>query len=487
MPKMKVAWRAVPEHPVGASETHRGARVQTQENSVSSSHSSKRVMMVLIPRLLIVVLLLAGAAGIFAVLMATRGNSEKRPPAGASIVVRSIESRHMPTDRVWSGYGTARTMQSAQLVAEVSGRVIDRPETIEPGQPVKAGDLIVRLDDTDYLNALDSARQAINSVEAQLDGIKVEEEQLGLQVQYATDEIAAATRDLARVDEVISQGVGNEGERDVRLSTLRRSQRELSALQQQLDLIPSRKLALQAELSSQRANERIAQLNVDRATIRAPFDSELQSVTPRAGDWVAMGTSVAKVVDLSRLEVPLKLPASSSSWVRLGDEVQMWVRSPGGEPDRMGEIVRVAPEADVNSRTITVFVEVRQDPTDPERLLPGQFVHGRVVTHDEHDRVILPRRAVQSNTVYVAGPLVNGSRLVESVPVKVAYSFEGARPEIDPNETQWVALELGREPVEGSPVLVSLLDQVIEGMKVLLERDPAPVVSETSDDEGDAS
>ncbi len=421
-----------------------------------------------------VTVLLAIGAGIVLLLMATRDQSEKRPPSSTSVVVRTIESRHTPTDRVWSGYGTARTMQSAELVAEVSGRVVERPESIEPGRSVKRGELIVRLDDTDYLNALDSARQALRSIEAQLDGLDIESEQTRLQVQYAGEEIESAQRDLARIDEAVAAGAANQGERDSVLSALLRARRQLASLQQQLDLIPSRRLRLQAELASQQASERVAQLNVERATIRAPFDAELQNVMPREGDWVAMGTSVARLVDLSRLEVPIRLPASASSWVREGDEVMMWVRAPGGEADRVGEIVRVAPVADVSSRTITVYAEVRQDPSESERLLPGQFVYARVVTHDEHDRVVLPRRAVQSDSVYVAGAMNNGSRLIESVPVQVAYSFEGRRPDIDPAETQWVALEIGREPAAGASVVVSLLDQVVEGMRVRLERDPVP-------------
>jgi RND family efflux transporter MFP subunit len=444
--------------------------VQTQ----AKQDSLKKLFMVFLPRGAAVVVVLAIGLGAFRLMTLSNRESDKRPPASASVMVRTIESRHLPTDRVWSGYGTARTMQSAEIVAEVSGRVLERPAGIEPGQSVRKGELIVRLDDTDYINALDSARQALRSIEAQIDGLDVEEEQTRLQVQYAGAEIEAAKRDLARVDEAIAANAGTAGERDALLTKLLGTQRLLASLQQQLDLIPSRRMRLQAELSSQRASERIAQLNVDRASITAPFDSEIQTVMPREGDWVAMGTSVARLVDLSQLEVPLKLPASASSWVRVGDTVNMWVRSPGGEPERVGEIVRVAPEADVASRTITVYAEVRQDPSDPDRLLPGQFVHGRVVTHDEHDRVILPRRAVQSESVFVVGELANGSRLVESVPVRVAYSFEGRRPALDPIETQWVALELGYEPVEGSPVVVSLFDQLVEGMKVRLESDPTP-------------
>lgn len=428
--------------------------------------------MVIVPRILGVVVLLAGSGLLFKLMVDARDRSDRSPPESSMATVRAIDSVHRPSDRVWTGFGTARTMRSAELIAEVSGRVVERPEGIEAGRPVERGDLIIQLDDADYLNALDSARQALKSIEAQLDGLDVEAEQTRLQVQYASDEIEAAKRDLSRIDEAIAAGAGNAGERDALLAALLRSQRQRAALQQQLDLIPSRRLALQAELASQRAQERIAKLNVERASIRAPFDAQLQSVAPREGDWVGAGTEVARVVDLSRLEVPLRLPASSSSWVRPGDAAELWVREPVGEPGWIGQIVRIAPEADTASRTITVFVELKQDPEDPDRLLPGQFVHGRVRTHDKHDRVILPRRAVQSGSVFVAGPLEQGHRLVRKFPVVVAYSFEGRRPEIDPIETQWVALEVGHEPVEGTPVLVSLLDQLVEGMRVRLQRDP---------------
>ena len=443
--------------------------------------------MVLIPRVAAIVIVLAFALVVVFVMNKLKGENEKVIPQGASIVVRTIPSQHHPTDRIWSGYGTTRTMQSAQIVAEVSGRVIDRPNSIEAGISLKKGDLIIRIDDTDYINTLDAARQALKSIDAQLEGLDVEEEQTRLQVQYASEEIEAAKRDLGRIDQAIAANVGNSGERDAILAALLRSQRELAVLRQQLDLIPSRKLMLQAERSSQQANERIAQENVQRTTIRAPFDAELQSVAPRVGDRVAIGSDVARLVDLSRLEIPLKLPASASSWIKLGDEVRLWVQEPNGEADWTGTISRVAPEADVSSRTITVFAEVEQDPADSDRLLPGQFVHGRVVTHDRHDRVILPRRAVQSNTVYIAGPLENGIRLVDRAQVRVAYSFEGRRPEIDPNETQWVALEVGYEPVNNAEIIISLLDQVVEGMKVRLDSDPKPqsqIQTNSIDDEG---
>jgi multidrug efflux pump subunit AcrA (membrane-fusion protein) len=441
--------------------------------------------MVYLPRVVLVVLLLAGSTGIVKALIATRAQNEKNPPSTQGVVVRTIDSVHRPSSRIWSGYGTARTMGSADIVAEVAGRVIERPEKIEAGARVEVGDLIVRLDDADFVNALDGARQAVKSLEAQISGLRIETEELGNQVRYATQEIDAARRDLERVEEAISAGAGSVGERDVKLASLLRSQRAQSVLQQQLDLIPSRRAQLEAQLSSQRANERIAQENVTRSAIRSPLSGELQSVKYRMGDWVALGTSVARVVDLSRLEIPLKVAASASSWIKVGDEVRLWVRDPGGEPDQIGQITRIAPEADSASRTMTVFVEVEQDPESDDRLLPGQFVHGQVVTDDPYERVILPRRAVQSDRVFVASERADGARVIEIMPVRVAYSFESSMPEIDPVETQWVALGVGYEPVEHSQVVVSLLDQVIAGMRVQIESEYDPDAEPDSEPESE--
>ena len=433
-----------------------------------------KIVMVYIPRFLLGVVILVIAFGVVAGLVMTKSKSKMKPPAMGALVVRTIEAIHRPTERVWSGYGTVQTMGSAVIVAEVGGRVIERPEAIEAGNHVKAGDLLVRLDDTDSINALDAARQAVRSLEAQISGLSVETEQMQTQVQLAQEEIGAARRDLDRTDEAIAAGAGSSGERDVKLAALLRSQRALSVLQQQLDLIPTRRSRLEADLSSQRANERIAMENVKRAKIRAPFDGELQSINTRVGDWLAKGSPVAKIVDVSHLEIPLKVASSASSWIRVGDRVNLWVNDPEGEPDHTGQVRRIAPEADITSRTVVVYVEIEQDPGAEDRLLPGQFVSGHVMTHDPHDRVILPRRAVQSDQVFVANQQPDGSRLVELVPVKVAYSFETSIPEIDPIETQWVALEIGYEPVEGSDVVVTLLDQLTSHTRVRYIDDPLP-------------
>jgi hypothetical protein len=119
-----------------------------------------------------------------------------------------------------------------------------------------------------------------------------------------------------------------------------------------------------------------------------------------------------------------------------------------------------------------VYVEVEQVNTDPKRLLPGQFVLGRVRTKDNDKRVVLPRRAVQGGYVFVASEdSETNSLVIERVAVRAGYGFDGQISDLDDLETQWVTLELGHEPKLGSAVVTTLLDQLEVGMRVQLESD----------------
>ncbi len=436
-------------------------------------------------RLGLIAVLLVGSLAIFGVLRATREQSKVRTDPPAPLTVRAVVAEARPVERVWEGFGTVRSMNRAEVAAEVSGRVIDRPRDAEPGRPVARGQLLLLIDPTDYEVGVARARQAAAATRAQVDGLAVESERIGNQIRLAEEEIEAARRDLERTERAIAGGAGSPGELDSKRTVLLRSQRELDGLRQQSELIPSRRAALEAQLAGQLADLRLAEQNLARTRVVSPLDGEIQSVGPRAGDFIVAGTPVAGVVDLARIEVPLRLPASSAGWVArvVGEPgmVSLWNGAAVGEPQHVGKVTRFSPEADADSRTITVYVEVEQDPQRPDRLLPGSFVHGRVRTPDPLPRVVLPRRAIRSGRVMLvdAGP-AGGERRVRIHPVRTDYALEASFPEIDPTENEWVVLLPDSVPPPGSMVAVTALEQLLPGMRVLLPGDagadaaPAP-------------
>lgn len=415
-------------------------------------------------RLAIIVVVLAIAAGIVAVMISTKVESATSDAALRPVQVRTMEAQLRAVDRTWDGYGTARSMNDASIVAEVGGRVIERPNAIEPGQRISVGTILLRLDSSDSTNTLNAANQAASAIEAQLDGLSVESERVGTQIELANDEIDAAQRDLERTAQAIEAGAGSVGELDIKTAAVRRVQREVETLKERLEMIPSRRAQLLAQLAGQRASASTAQENLDRAVIRSPIAGVIQSVSADKGDWVALGTPIARIIDLSQLEIPVRLPASAIRWIRLGDEIELWQGDPIGEPNQIGVITRIAPEADTANRTITVYVEVEQDPNAGDRLSPGRFVLGRVRSPDDEPRFVVPRRAIQGNRVMIAVPQDSEGYRIEVRPVTTAYSIEGKIESLDPNEDQWTVITSGLS--QGDLVVVSLLDQISEGLLV---------------------
>lgn len=430
---------------------------------------------------LIVVVLVIGFA-VMGLLIATKPKSKTRSEAPPSVLVRAIEATPRSIERVWEGYGTVVSMRRATVAAEVGGRVIDRPAAVEAGRAIDAGSLLVAIDPVDYEAAEARAAQAAVALRAQLDGLAVESERLSVQMELIGDEIAAAERDLERTRQAIEQGAGSPGELDSKISLLRRSQREQEAVRQQLDLIPTRRSALEGELGAREADLRQARSNLARARVVSPIQGVIDSVSPRVGDFVAPGTPVATVVDLSRLEIPLKVPASAASWVRVGDEVRVWQGEPVGEPTHTGRVTRLAPTTDPATRTITVFAEVEQDPDRADRLLPGGFVHGRVLTPDPSPRVAVPRRAIRSGRVMTLSRGEGGLFVVRPVPVEQAYPLDGLLPEIDPTETEWAVLSSPSGLDAGVLIATTSLEAICPGGSVRVE---VAGESETPDGNGE--
>lgn len=417
------------------------------------------------------IVLVAVGLGIFFALKAQRIEPERTDAIARGIAVRTIVATEKPVPRAWEGYGTARAMNASTVSAQISGRVIERPAEIEAGLPIAKDDIIVRLETIDALSRVNAAEASIASFQAQLASLDVQESRVQEQIDSAKAELEIERRNYERVNAATEGGAGNQADLDNASSAVRRAERTLTTLRQQLDVLPSRRDELLALQANARSSLSQAQEDFSRTTIQAPMSGVLQDVYVRPGELLSIGQHVARVVDLHRLEVPLRVPISAGSTVRIGDKAVL--RSDGPvQQEWAGKVGRIAPEADPNSRTMIVFVEVNQDPEilgiGEALLLPGQFVVGSIATSDERPMVLVPRRSVSGDRVLcVSEDLQDGHHRVVPVDVEISHYIRGSMPDIEPAEREWAVIESGLEP--GRLVIISNLDELVGGMMV----DPA--------------
>ena len=305
------------------------------------------------------VLAVAVGVGGLAVVVGAKPEPPRDESPSESVVVRVMTASETPVRREYRGYGVARAVGAVDVAAQIEGVIVEKPARLEEGVLVDRGELLVRIDPADYRDRADSLARSAESLAAQLDQLAVEQASARDELELAEEATALIDAEIGRLREAASRGAATANELD-QLRRLRVGvRREEIRARERLDAIPARRARLEAELASRRAQLEEARRDLARTAVESPIVGTIQSMDVEEGERVRTGDVIARVVDPRRLEIPLRLPVSASADVRAGDSARL-------EPDGPGAarwdatVVRLAPEADPSTRTITCFVEMTQ-------------------------------------------------------------------------------------------------------------------------------
>ena len=411
-------------------------------------------------RLVVSVIIMAASIGIAIILIETRQEPAQTERDEFRPQIRVIETRPMLVHRQWDGFGTAFARHAANVAAEVPGVVIDRPDTIVTGRTVRQGEVIARLDPIDYEEEVAMTRQRIRELEAQLDLLEVELRTWLKRLELAQEDVRFAEKDFERIQEAQQRGAATQREVDQnRQILINASQNEIAA-QDRVDSILPRQSQLEATRAMQTVQLRMAEKNLQRTTIRSPIDGIIQLVEVDRGDSVQMNQRVARIVDLRRIEVPLRVPSGARMFIGEGDRAQLLSETGGRRQVWEAQITRIAPEDDETTRTMTVFVDLEQSPGDRDRLAPGKFVRGIVTSQASERRSVVPRRSVRQNQIR----LIDEDGVVISRPILIDYRVLERFPELGVDDEKWMVLTDLLE--EGTLVVFDASRALADGTRV---------------------
>ena len=420
--------------------------------------AKRNIAVSVITQVTVSVVLLAMAGGIAAMLWHTRPQPAKigEPPRLRRVEV--MKALAVPVRRQWQGFGTARARDEADVPAEVTAVVIDIPPQIVEGAEIAKDDVVALLDDTDFVIQQQIATQRIEELAAQLEQLVLEEASWKRRVELAAEEVRLAEADFERVTEARERQAARDREVDQSREKLLAAIRIDVGAREQFDRIDPRRTELAAMKSLQESSLRLAEKNVQRCTIRSPLDGFVAAVDIEIGESLAPGQRVSRVVNLDRMEVPLRLPSSSRLGVTVGDEVVLNAQD-NATPPWLGEVRRISPLDDQNTRTMTVYVEIEQDPFDPGWLAPGRFVDGRVISRRTEMRYVVPRRSLLGERLLV---IQDGT--VHSRWVNVDFHVQGDFEQLGVIAEQWAVLVDSLD--EGLQVVINAARSLPDGLRV---------------------
>lgn len=397
---------------------------------VSDSASSQRRRVVRVVVSVVACLLLLGAAGGASyVIFATEptAESEAATRRTAALVETVIAERGVYRPRL-EVLGVVEPAQDVVLGPRVSGQVIAVAPRLVPGGVVRAGQELLRIDPADFERALTERLSELRQVEAEL---AIEE---GRQ-QAARQEF-----------ELLGEEIDAEN-------------RALVLREPQIAMIRAQLLAAEAAVEQ-------AQLDLDRATVTAPFDAQVLERTVDVGSQVAPGDQLARLVGVAEYWVIASVPLRNIRWLRFaqddeaGSAVQIRHTTAWGPGvAREGEVARLIGAVDQQTRLARVLVTV-PDPLGRESgeppIILGTIVQLQIEGEPVEDVVRLERDLLrQSDTVWVK---VDGA--LEIRPAEVVF-----------RDAQYAYIRSGVE--DGEEVVTTSLATVTEGLALRTEDEPA--------------
>ncbi len=259
-------------------------------------------------------------------------NAQAQPPTSVESVTIEPQSWRPGLSSV----GSLRAINGVAVANEVAGVVSE--VAFESGQRVSKGDVLIRLEDS-----VDQAALAALEAQAQL-----------------------ANETYQRYSNLLPRN---------------------AVSQSQFDEARANYQAARADAEQQRA-----QLN--KKTIRAPFDGVVGLRQVDLGEYIAVGTPIVDLNMLDPIHVDYSVPERALEQVAAGRSIEITVAA---YPDRVfeGEILAIAPSVNQSSRTLNVRAKL--DNADGA-LHPGMFAEVNTLSADTREVLTLPRTALSFNT-----------------------------------------------------------------------------------------
>lgn len=362
---------------------------------------------------LIVALIAAVVAGLSPWMQGRRPSAPAAAPTAASATASDavvlelttadiLTARTAPLARSVPVSGTVRAVRSALVKARVPGEVVEI--SVREGEQVRRGQVLVRQDTTELDLRLRQARQQVASAQAQFE---------------------TARRALANNRALVDQGFISP-----------------TALETSIH----NETAARAALSVAQAAADLAAKSLADAALSSPIDGWVSQRMMQPGERAPVDARILEIVDLSRMEIEVAVPAEDVVGLQAGRPATLQVDGVPGEIE--ARVARINPSAQPGSRAVAVYLGIDGQPG----LRQGLFARGEVLL-EERIALTVPPSAVRVDRPLPYVRVLQGSRITSRT---VRTGVRGRAAGQD-------AVEIVEGLTEGDRVLAGSVGAVAEG------------------------
>jgi RND family efflux transporter MFP subunit len=331
--------------------------------------------------LIAIVLVAAGVSGCEDDTSAT-AVAENATPARQVRVMAAVETEAARSVRAT---GTLAAEEQVILGTKVVGRLGEI--NVDFGSRVRRGDVIARIDQSDYKLRVAQAEAALQQARVRLglppsgknDNVDIEETAT---VREAAAVLKEARLTHERMVELWQQKFIARAEFDAAVSQLAVAE---ARYQDAIEEVRNR----QAVLVQRRSELEIARQQLADTVIISPIDGAVRERQASVGQYLAAGAPVVTLVRTDPLRLRLAVPEREAGAIRIGQTVNLTVE---GDPNKyQGRVARLSPAIAEDNRTLMIEAEV---PNREGALRPGAFAKADIVVQAGERVVTVPEDAI---------------------------------------------------------------------------------------------
>ncbi len=263
---------------------------------------------------------------VFYILIKTRPTASKLPKKNEALLVEVTPVAKVSKATLVEATGTIVPAVQIPLQTQVSGRIIEVSDNFIPGGIIKKGDVILKVDPTDFRLELKQRQSELATAQA------------NLKLEQGNQSIAKAEYDL------LSETLNQE---DLTL-VLRKPHIEI----------------VESKVDAAKAAVERAEVDLARTTITAPFNGAILERSVEIGAQISQGSAFGSFVGTDKYWLEAKIPVDHLKWLEFptesqeGSTVEITNSNAWGEKNIKGKISHVSKNLEQNGRLLTVYVSI---------------------------------------------------------------------------------------------------------------------------------
>lgn len=344
--------------------------------------------------------------------------------------------------------GTVDTDATAQIKAEIAGRVVEI--SVQEGKEVKTGDVLLRLDADEMQARFNLAVSSLAAAQSRLDAARIalpmEKARTAASLAEAQARFADAKQKHDKKKRLYDNRLIASGEMESSAAELSAAQAALNVAQANLEQVAVQEQQIkvaESDVRQQAAQLRVAELNVAHGTVRAPINGTVMELPVKPGELVQPGMMVARITRLEGLYVKALVDEVDLGRLTVGQSAEITFDT---VPDKKfaAHLFEISPGVSVEklkSRNVTIKLRV----AEPLPFLrPGMSADVEIRVETLRNVLHVPTQAIMTKDKEQFVYVLDAGKVVKRV--------------IETGRSNWDSTEI-RKGLHEKEVVITSLDE----------------------------